>query len=50
MPAIAVSSVATAGQLGPFDTASLLLRLQVPATVPALGRFEIQLGIDADVW
>jgi hypothetical protein len=49
LPQNAVGSSGTAGQLGPFDTATMSVRYVVPAVANVFKRFNIQLGVDFDI-
>lgn len=49
LPAEAVSRVAVAGQLGPNDIASMVLRAQVPPNTQDFGIFLTQIAVDFDV-
>ena len=49
LPGQAVSSVARAGQLGPLDTARILIRAQIPTGADTFGLHCVRLGADFDV-
>jgi hypothetical protein len=49
MPATAVGYGATAGQIGPFDTATILCRLVIPTNAQESQLFDINLAIDPDI-
>lgn len=49
LPAIAVGLGGTAGQLGPFDQAHLLVRFVVPPQATEFKVFDLQLAVDCDI-
>jgi hypothetical protein len=49
LPQEAVGSVGTAGQIGAFDTAHMLVRYVIPPSVTLTKILDVQLQIDCDV-
>jgi hypothetical protein len=49
LPQEAVGSVGTAGQIGAFDTAHMLVRYVIPPSVSLTKVLDVQLQVDCDV-